>query len=315
MDGVAVRERARSAHPLVGGGADRRAGDERPLPGDEIQHARPERAGGVGAGHAQRVVVAEAAPVPDLVALGAAGDDGVVFEVVGPRQSERREEALFEETPVGDAREAFDEDPEQVVAGVVVLVALAGFELEGLRGEQLHHRLVAEVETGPFPELLDLGVPLDARGVVQQPLHRDREPAGVVVREDFAQLGVEIQLALRGEQHRGGGGELLRHRADPVHGVLRRRDAVFEVRFAEPPGEEQLSAPFDGDGDSRSGMAPQRVLDEREDPAGEGMVRRTGGVFRRGSGAAGAEGEDAGAEGRDREQPEDPAECGGHGRR
>ena len=267
---------ARSGHPPVGLRGHRFAGHQRPLPGQQVADAGAQRAGGVGQPHADRLVVLETALAVRFVARRPVGDDRGVVQVAGPFEAERSEEALFQEPGVGRPGPLLDEDAEQVVAGVVVLVAVAGLELEGGAAEEGRHRLVVEVEPRLRPELLHLGVALDPGGVVQQALDRDGEAVGVVVREVVAEVGVEVEAAVLDEGHRCGGGELLGHRADPVHGVGGGRDAVLEVGEAESLGEDGLAAAGDADGEAGGRVRAERFGGERADRLG-GAVGRGGG--------------------------------------
>ena len=284
VDGIAVHEAPARRHLLVAGRTHHLSRGQRPLPGKEIQDARAQRSRRVGQFHAERLVVHETAVAADFIPFGAARNEGAVPEVVGPLQTERPEEPLLQELGVAQSREAFDKHPEQVVAGVVVLVAVAGLELEGRLREQLQHGLVTEVEPGPLPELRHLRVALDPRGVVQQPLDRHLETPGVVVRQVLAQIGRQIQLSLLDQQHGGGGRELLGDRPDAVDGVGRRGHVVLEVRIAETVREDDLAALLHPDREPGGRMVPESVLGQFRDLTGEstGHPRSAGrGVRRR----------------------------------
>ena len=273
VDRVAVHQPAAGGHRLIAGGAHRDARGQRPLPREEVQDARAQGSGRIGQRHAQRLVVDETARFPDFVALGAARDEGGVAEVVRPLQTERLEQPFLEESGVAHSREVLDEQPQQVVARVVVLVAVPGFELEGWSGEQLQHGLVAEVQAGLLPELRHLGVALDPGGVVEQALDGHREPVGVVPGQVIAQAGGEIQLAILHQEHGGGRRELLGDRADPIHRVRGGGHLVLEVGKAETAGEDDLAVALDAHRDPGGRMLPEGVPDQRVDLPGELPVR------------------------------------------
>ena len=203
---------------------------------------------------------------------------------MGALQPEGFEEPRLQELGVAHPREAFDQDSEQVVARVVVLVAVAGLELERGLGEQLQHGLVAEIEAGPLPELRHLRVALDPRGVVQQPFDRHLETLGVVVRQVLAQIGGQVQLSLLDQQHGGGGRELLGDRTDAVHGVRGRGNLVLEIRVAEAAREDDLAALLHADRDPGGRVVAERVLGEVVDLTRERSLRPPvvrGGIRRR----------------------------------
>ena len=175
----------------------------------------------------------------------------------------------------GLAAGRLDHRADQHVAGIVVVPARAGREVGRLvaeGGDQLRGRQVLH-DAAAGHDRVDVGVAADARGVVEQHLHRDLVAAGIAGHELRQRIG-QRQLAVLGQLQHRGGGELLGHRADAEHLSGRERHVEFEVGAAAGAAVQHLVAAREQHRHARR----LRIAVVRQGPLGEaghvGLRRR-----------------------------------------
>ena len=145
----------------------------------------------------------------------------------GPVHFQRLENLLAQKIAILLAADRFDDAAKQNIAGVVVDVPLARFELERQAGDHLQQRREARAQTLRFA--FEIIVALDARGVVQQVTDSDAASARRKVGQKSLYTVVERQQAALFQHHHGGGCELLGQRGDAEHHIRRYRDVPLKV--------------------------------------------------------------------------------------
>ena len=277
---LAVRK-ARQRHRRQEPGAPHCAGVEVRHPAGEILDGREDAA------------VADLLPVRDSERGASAPERNRVAE--GAFRNElrvvvaepRRRHAEWHEDPLGGearerpTRDALDHDSEQEVAGVRVPVALAGREVDPLGahdgGESLGRGRHVGVLGARRVERID--VVLQAAAVVEQVAERHRGRVGRKLRHEAADVVVERERAVAGEERDRRGGELLRDRAEVEDRRRRDRDPVLEVGHPEAVGVDEPALAHHADRAARS-VVPAPGREEWRDPGdpllARGLRRRAG---------------------------------------
>ena len=255
---------ARGDELLVGRVAQDPSPVEGGEPGRHVGGAGAERPGRVGDVVDDEPLVLESV-LAGIVPLHLPFVDLGLAAVVGALHPQRPEDPLFHVLLVGAPRDLLDDLPGQEEGRVVVDLVLTGGEVEGVGREKCHQAV------GRYPPdevrvcAGHLRVPADARRMVEELPHRDPVPLGREVRKVGSHLRVEVDEAFVLELEEGDGGELLRHGADLVNGVLGRGNVELQVRPSVSSDGDRLPVVDDGHGRAGDTPVPDRCHDHLVD--------------------------------------------------
>nr|WP_273938757.1 hypothetical protein [Kutzneria chonburiensis] len=152
---------------------------------------------------------------------------------------------LGDDVAVGRAGDGLDDQAQQPIPGVAVRVSRAGREIEGQAGEEGQGLVAGVGQEAPLFELGDQHLFGKARGVVEQLPDRHVPARHRIVRQIFADRGVEIDQVLH-DQCR----ERLGDRRHREHGVRRDGLPPLEVREARALLVDDLPTADHGNGGS-----------------------------------------------------------------
>src|SRR5690606_31662300 len=176
------------------------------------------------------------------------GHDGIHARVVRVAHAQGLEEHLVQVGGPGAAGDLLDHRTGEDVAGIVVLPGRAGRETYRTVAEDGDQAGGVEVTTHIGVHVAgDVGVVLDARGVVEQ-LGDGDVPAAGIVGQVAAERIVERDPAFVHQPEHAGGGELLGDGADAEDMVGRQRYAKLDAGHAARAAVDHLVAARDQHG-------------------------------------------------------------------